>query len=116
QRQALVELLCVERVAELSPRMRAKVVHALRELAPSAVISHGIRSCFLSLTGAAFRDMKYLLNSTGDRHDLEHVVFERLTPADREAVLAHIAAEAADAPEHDLRILCDIDDTVRAML
>lgn len=116
QREAIVELLCVERVAELSPRMRARVVHALRELAPSAVISRGIRSCLLSLTGEPFRDMKYLLNSTGDRHDLEHVVFERLTPVDREAVLAHIAAEAADAPVHDLRILCDIDDTVRAML
>ncbi|MCR8669721.1 App1 family protein [Agrococcus sp. HG114] len=116
ERRELVQLLCVERVAELRPRMRARVVHALRELSPDPVVSHGIRSCLLSLTGEPFRDMKYLLNSTGDRHDLEHVVYERLTPADRDAVLAHIAAEAADAPSHDLRILCDIDDTVRAML
>ena len=116
ERRELVELLCVERVAELSPRMRARVVHALRELPLSPVVSHGIRSTLLSLTGEPFRDMKYLLNSTGDRHDLEHVVYERLTPADRDAVLAHIAAEVADTPVHDLRILCDIDDTVRAML
>lgn len=116
ERRELVHLLCEERVDELSPAMRARVVHALRRLSPNPVISTGIRETLVSLTGAEFRDMKYLLNATGDRHDLEHVVFERLTEADRQAVLAHIAAEAEDAPSHDLRILCDIDDTVRAML
>ncbi|WP_072313488.1 phosphatase domain-containing protein [Agrococcus sp. Marseille-P2731] len=116
QRRELVQLLCVERAAELSPAMRARIVHALRRLPQSQVVSAGIRSMLLSLTGEPFRDMKYLLNATGDSHDLEHVVFERLTPADRDAVLAHIAAEAASEPSHDLRILCDIDDTLKAML
>lgn len=116
ERRELVQLLCVERVDELSPAMRASVVHALRQLPPSPAVSRGIRSMLLSLTGESFRDMKYLLNDTGDRHDLEHVVYERLSPADRDAVLAHIAAEAANAPSHDLRILCDIDDTLQSML
>lgn len=116
ERRALVQLLCIDRVDELSPATRARIVHALRRLPLSAIISRGIRSTLLSLTGEPFRDMKYLLNATGDRHDLEHVVYERLTADDREAVLAHIAAEAADAPSHDLRILCDIDDTIKAML
>lgn len=116
ERRALVQLLTQERVDELSPAMRARVVHALRRLAPNPVVSAGIRSTLVSLSGAEFRDMKYLLNATGDRHDLEHVVYERLTEADRTVVLAHIAAEAELAPSHDLRILCDIDDTVRAML
>jgi hypothetical protein len=116
ERRELVQLLCVERADELSPAMRARVIHALRRLPLSAILSSGIRAMLLSLTGEPFRDMKYLLNATGDRHDLEHVVYERLVPADRDAVLAHIAAEAADAPSHDLRILCDIDDTLKAML
>lgn len=116
ERRELVQLLCVDRSAELSPAMRARIVHALRGLPLDPTVSHGVRSMLLSLTGEPFRDMKYLLNASGDRHDLEHVVYERLLPADREAVLAHIAAEAADSPVHDLRILCDIDDTVRAML
>ncbi|GEK81226.1 phosphatase domain-containing protein [Agrococcus baldri] len=116
ERHALVQLLCIDRAAELSPAMRARVIHALRRLSPSPVLSTGIRSMLLSLTGEPFRDMKYLLNATADRHDLEHVVYERLSPADRAAVLEHIAAEAAAAPSHDLRILCDIDDTVKAML
>jgi hypothetical protein len=116
ERRALVALLCEERVDELTPAMRARVVHALRRLPPSATVSSGIRSMLESLSGPAFRDMKYSLNGTGDRHDLEHVVFERLTEDDRASVLAHIAREAADAPSHDLRILCDIDDTVKAML
>ncbi|WP_405216555.1 phosphatase domain-containing protein [Agrococcus sp. Ld7] len=116
ERRQLVQLLCIDRAAELSPEMRADVVHALRRLPPSADVSAGIRSMLLSLTGEPFRDMKYLLNATGDRHDLEHVVYERLSPADRDAVLAHIATEAAAAPSNDLRILCDIDDTLRAML
>lgn len=115
-RRELVQLLCVDRADELSPAMRARILHALRRLPPSPVLSHSMRTMLLSLTGEPFRDMKYLLNASGDRHDLEHVVHERLLPTDREAVLAHIAAEAADAPVHDLRILCDIDDTVRAML
>lgn len=116
ERRALVQLLCIDRVAELSPATRARVVHALRRLPKSDEVSAGIRSTLLSLTGEPFRDMKYLLNATGDRHDLEHVVYERLSPGDRGAVLAHIAAEAASAPSADLRILCDIDDTVKAML
>lgn len=116
ERRELVRLVCIERASELSPAMRARVVHALRLLPRTAETSAGIRSLLLSLTGEPFRDMKYLLNATGDRHDLEHVVYERLTLADREAVLAHIAAEAAAAPSHDLRILCDIDDTVKSML
>lgn len=116
ERRELVELLCIERVAELSPAMRARIVHALRLLPPSPSVSAGLRSILLSLTGEPFRDMKYLLNATGDRHDLEHVVYERLSPADRDAVLAHVQAEAAAAPSNDLRILCDIDDTLQAML
>lgn len=116
ERRELVQLLCIERADELSPAIRAELIHALRELPPSPTVSAGIREMLLSLTGEPFRDMKYLLNATGDSHDLEHVVYERLSPADRKAVLAHIAAEAASDPSHDLRILCDIDDTVKAML
>ena len=116
ERRELVHLLCIERVAELSPAMRAQIAHALRRLPPSPALSAGLRSMLLSLSGEPFRDMKYLLNATGDSHDLEHVVYERLSPADRDAVLAHIAAEAASAPSTDLRILCDIDDTLKAML
>lgn len=114
-RRELLDLL-TRRVGELSPEMRARVLHAMRRLPLSPETSHAIRDAMVSLTGEPFNRMKHLLNSSGDHHDLEHVVFEHLLPEHREVVLAHIRREADASPSGDLRILCDIDDTVRSML
>lgn len=116
RRVELATLLCLDRARDLSPAVLADVVHAMRSLRNRGTFSGSIRSVFDSLAGEDFRDFKYRLNATGDRHDLEHVVFERLTLVDRHHVLRRIREEAAGLEHHELRILCDIDDTVKAML
>ncbi|WP_175414135.1 phosphatase domain-containing protein [Agrococcus sp. SGAir0287] len=116
RRAELAALLCLDRAHDLSPRVLAEVVHALRSVRNRATFSGAIRGVFDGLTGEDFRDFKYLLNATGDRHDLEHLVFERLTHIDRHHVLRRIREEAAARSHHELRILSDIDDTVKSML
>lgn len=116
ERPRLIRLLCVERVHDLEPGQLARVVHATRSIRNLESFSAAIRSVFESLTGDGFRDFKYALNAFGDRHDLEHVVFERLLPHDRRAVLRRIRAEAGTTIAPELRVLSDIDDTVVAML
>ncbi|WP_298746656.1 phosphatase domain-containing protein [uncultured Serinicoccus sp.] len=69
-----------------------------------------------TLEGAAFHDLKYRLNATGDHHDLEHLVFDHLDDDLQDVVLEHIAAQATQHPSSDLRVLCDIDDTVRSAI
>lgn len=115
-RPRLVRLLCIDRVDDLDPRQLARIVHAMRSLRQLDTFSRAIRTVFTTLTGEAFRDFKYALNATGDSHDLEHVVFERLLPRDREVVLARIEDEAGGATAAELRVLSDIDDTVRSMI
>jgi hypothetical protein len=116
RRHEIVALLCLDRVGDLSPGVLAKIVHAMRSVRRRATFSGAIRSVFDALEGEEFRDFKYRLNATGDRHDLEHVVFERLTLADRRHVLRRIVEESSKRDDHELRILCDIDDTVKCML
>ncbi|GAA2173136.1 hypothetical protein GCM10009846_13870 [Agrococcus versicolor] len=116
RRPELVALLCLDRARDLSPAVLAKVVHAMRSVRNRATFSGAIRSVMDALEGEAFRDFKYRLNATGDRHDLEHLVFERLTHADRRHVLRRIAEESSKRQDHELRILSDIDDTVKCML
>ncbi len=69
-----------------------------------------------ALEGAPFRDLKYRLNATGDHHDLEHLVFDHLDEDLQEVLLEHIAAQAGEEPASDLRVLCDIDDTVQSAI
>ena len=116
ERRELIAILVHDRLDELSPEMRARILLAMRKLPTGPEMSRGIRDALCSLTGEPFRRMKRLLNTSGDHHDLEHIVYEHLLPADREAVLAHIRAEGSVVDPTDLRILCDIDDTVRSML
>ncbi|NLG23651.1 MAG: App1 family protein, partial [Actinomycetales bacterium] len=50
-------------------------------------------------------------------HDLDHLVFDDIDDEGvREEILAHIAREAEGQESADLRILCDIDDTILCML
>ncbi|WAC65954.1 hypothetical protein OVA14_11750 [Agrococcus sp. SL85] len=116
QRRALLDLLTRDRIDELRAETVARLLHAMRGLPPTPSASRAIRDALRSRTGEAFRDLKYLLNASGDQHDLEHIVFEHLLPTDRDAVLEHIRAQAQRAEHLELRILCDIDDTVRSML
>ncbi|MFC5041709.1 phosphatase domain-containing protein [Ornithinimicrobium kibberense] len=62
--------------------------------------------------GADFHDLKYRLNAQGDYHDLEHLVFDDVDEDLRERLLAHFVEQARVDATSDLRVLCDIDDTL----
>lgn len=69
------------------------------------------------LTGERFVRVKYLLNSLGDGHDLEQFVYGDLGEAPRAALLTHIAEQArALGTTRDVRVLCDIDDTLKCAI
>jgi hypothetical protein len=115
-RQQAVDLLLRERVAELSTQALAEVVSALHTGPTSRFSQEAIVEVLTSKVDTEFNDLKYRLNSTKDHHDLEHLVFEDLEEDLQERLLEHIADQAGYAGSSDLRVLCDIDDTVKCVI
>lgn len=115
-RTAVVKLLTEERIDSFSPDMLATILRALHSGATPRVHQEAIVDVLTSRTGVEFHDLKYRLNSTGDHHDLEHLVFEDLDEDLRARLLAHFAEQATVDPTSDLRVLCDIDDTVKCAI
>ncbi|WP_122260748.1 hypothetical protein [Ornithinimicrobium cerasi] len=115
-RTELVDLLLHQRRGDLSTTSLATVVGALHPVVRQREHQETIADVLLSRTGGSFHDLKYRLNATGDHHDLEHLVFTDLDEDLRERVLAHIAEQASVDPTSDLRVLCDIDDTLKCAI
>lgn len=115
-RTQLLDLLLRQRVEELSTATQAALVAALHAGPTPRSHQEAITDLLCSRTGTAFHDLKYRINSSRDYHDLEHLVFEDLEEDLRERLLAHVAEQALVDPTSDLRVLCDIDDTLRCML
>lgn len=115
-RDALVDLLLRERVGELSTRSVALVVSALHQGGMPRSHQEVVTDVLTSLEGSPFHDLKYRLNATGDHHDLEHLVFDDLDADLRERLLRHFAEQATVDPTSDLRVLCDIDDTLKCAI
>ncbi len=115
-RTELLALLLRERVEELSTASLAEVLSALHRGPTPRSHQEAIVDLMVSRTGVAFHDLKYRINATGDYHDLEHLVFEDVDEDLRGRLLEHFAAQALVDPTSDLRVLCDIDDTVLCAL
>ncbi len=114
--QALVDLLR-ERSADLSPETLAAFIHAEQSGPTLRPHERSISDVLLAMHGEKLAAFKALLNTRGDYQDLEKLVFDDIdNDAIRQEVLDHIAREAAAFPVTDLKILCDIDDTVQARL
>ena len=111
-RTELLDLLLRRRLDELSREVLALVLAALHSGPTPRSHQEAITDVLTSFTGERFHDIKYRLNTTRDYHDLEHLVFEDLDEDLRERLLAHFAEQAAVDPTSDLRVLCDIDDTL----
>ena len=115
-RSALLDLLVRQRREHLSVRTLALLVSALHAGPTPRSHETTIGEIMLSLRGTDLGLFKTLVNTAGGHHDLDHLIFDDLGDEElREQILAHIAAQAAQSSP-DLRILCDIDDTVRSML
>ena len=115
-RQEALDLLLRERIDELSNETLAQVIAALHRGPTPRRSQEAIVEVMTSRTGEDYTNLKYLLNSTGDQHDLEHLVFEDLGKDLRRRLLAHTREQAVAGQGAMLRILCDIDDTVKCML
>ena len=115
-RDELVDLLLHERVGELSTRSVALVISALHQGGMPRAHQEVVTDVLTSLEGGPFHDLKYRLNATRDHHDLEHLVFDDLDDDLRERLLRHFAEQASVDPTSDLRVLCDIDDTLKCAI
>ncbi|WP_134773155.1 phosphatase domain-containing protein [Ornithinimicrobium flavum] len=115
-RQKAVDLLLRERVEELSTQAIAEIVSALHTGPTPRSSQEAVVEVMTTKVDTEFHDLKYRLNSTKDHHDLEHLVFEDLEEDLQERLLEHIADEADYAGSSDLRVLCDIDDTVKCVI
>ncbi|WP_432558770.1 hypothetical protein [Granulicoccus sp. GXG6511] len=115
-RHRAVDLLLRERLGELSDDSLARTISAFHRGCTSRYAQEAIVEVMTARTGSGFNELKYRLNSTGDLHDLEHLVFEDLDEDLSDRLLEHIADQADDGSGADTRILCDIDDTVKCML
>ncbi|GAA1179160.1 hypothetical protein GCM10009584_21130 [Ornithinimicrobium humiphilum] len=115
-RTQLMTLLLRERRDALSLESLAVLLAALHVGPTPRTHQELITEVLLSRTGTAFHDLKYRLNSTRDHHDLEHLVFEEIDEDLRETLLEHFAEQAHVDPNSDLRVLCDIDDTVKCAI
>lgn len=115
-RERAVEVLLREREGELSASALAQVVSALHTGPTPRSAQEAIVDLLTSRTGTAFHELKYRLNDTGDHHDLEHLVFEDLQEDLQDRLLEHIADEAGYEGSSDLRVLCDIDDTLKSVI
>lgn len=116
-RTALLQLLVHERREHLSVGTLTRLVRALHTGPTPYLHEVTIANIVLSLRGADLERFKIMTNTAGGYHDLDHLVFEDLGQEDlRAQILEHIATQAAATPSEDVRILCDIDDTVLCML
>lgn len=70
-----------------------------------------------AFTGRDLLELKSTLCSRPDKHDLEELVFRDVGNRRlRERILAHIDEQARLTPVPDVKVLCDVDDTVTSSL
>ena len=103
-------------LASLSLAQRAGAVTALQEGPTVEREERAIAKVLLATQGAELTALKDLVD-VGDHHDMVELVFDDIDDAQvRAQVLAHISAQAPGAPRADLKVLSDIDDTLKASL
>lgn len=116
-RTQLIDLLTVERLADLDTDSLAEVAHGLQAGRTSRRDEEGIRAIFHARSGEHLTHLKNRINMRVDAHDLEGLVFTDVDHEDiRTDILDHIAAEAAGFSAGKAKVLSDIDDTVFARL
>lgn len=115
-RQRAVDLLMRRRLDELSDQRVADLISALHIGRTPRWAQEAIVEVLTGREGEDFHEVKYLLNATGDYHDLEHLVFDDLEEDLSLVVLRHIAEQAQGQASSDVRVLCDIDDTVKSAI
>lgn len=113
-RTAFLDRVVIGRLAEFTLENRARIVHGLQAAVTTGELERAIEKILLASRGEELTRLKNLLNSTGDHHDLEQLVFGDIDDEGvRTSILEHIAAEAEGVDlGGEAKVLSDIDDTV----
>lgn len=105
------------RFEELSVPALANVLYGLQAGHTDGADEEAIARIFLNTHGLRLTELKNAVNDRPDHHDLEALVFSDIRDEGiRTAILEHIAAEATGVHPGEAKVLCDIDDTVSAVL
>ena len=108
-------MLTVDRLADLSLETRADIVWGLQRGRTPRTFETAIRSVFTASTGEELRQLRNMINWSGNHYDLSRLIFEDIDSDDiRQDILAHIKEH--QVPTDELKVLSDIDDTVFARL
>lgn len=109
-RTELLSLLTEQQVGRLDVDVRAALVEGMQKGYTSRQEERAIRNIFVATHGAALVELETRIDSGGDAHDLEGLVFHDIGDASvRAEILGHIAGEAV--PDAGLKVVSDIDDT-----
>lgn len=112
-RDALLDLLTVERAGELGLHARASVIYGLQAGRTGRAGEQAVAALFCAVQGAELTHLKNIINLRNDHHDLEGLVFKDLDHEEiRQQVLDHIRRQADGLPVTEAKVLSDIDDTV----
>lgn len=110
-------LLADERRADLTLDNLARVIYAMQTGNTRRHYEALIRDVFVAQDAERTVLLKSLLSAHGNHHDLETLLFEDIDDeAIRQDILDHFAAVAGRIRAPELKILCDIDDTLRCRL
>ncbi len=110
-RTALLNLLCAERLTELSAGARAGLINGLQQGRTGSAREDAIQKVFLGTLGDELTALKNAVDSSGDYHDLHQLVYRDIDDDKvRSAIVKHIQAQAK--PRKEFKILSDVDDTL----
>jgi Phosphatidate phosphatase APP1, catalytic domain len=119
-RDALIKLLFVTRVADIHLTNRFNLIHALQKRGHWGKAENaGVTSMFLATEGDELMLMKDVIERrASSKYDIHALVYESMDESHREKVLKHFAEQAKHASEkwHLIKFLSDIDDTLYATL
>lgn len=113
EEQALLDLLCRERVKELTPVSKALLISSMQLGATRHRHELAIRDLFVSSHGADLTAVKQLVDTGADHRDLAQLIYRDIDSTHlRAEILHHFRSEAEEAHHEELRIISDLDDTV----
>lgn len=91
----------------------AEAIYRLQRGATTRGEEAEIRAILLGFRGAELTRLKNLIGDRTDRHDLEGLLYYDIDDESvRAEILAHFAAVAAKEASDEVKVLCDIDDTL----
>ena len=111
-RTALENLVSRDRLADLTPSNRARIIDALQTGWTDYQAERTIAAIIQGTRGAALTALKNAIDSGGDRHHLMQLLYADIDSLEiRAPVLKHIFEEGLGVKNRELKILSDIDDT-----